>query len=62
VIALVSKNSLASSGQKWEMACAREEKSRVLGICAYKDDRTDLPGVKTVVQTWDAIRGFIESP
>jgi hypothetical protein len=27
VIALVSKNSLNSSGQKWEIACAKEEKN-----------------------------------
>lgn len=32
VIVLVSKNSLTSSGQKWEVACAREERKRVLGI------------------------------
>lgn len=61
VIALVSKNSLTSSGQKWEVACAREEKKRVLGIWAYKDDRTDLPGVKPVVWTWDAIKDFIDT-
>ena len=60
VIALVSKNSLTSSGQKWELACAREEKKRVLGIWAYKDDRTDLAGVRTVVWTWDAIKDFID--
>ena len=59
VIALVSKNSLTSSGQKWEIACAREEKKRVLGIWAYTDDRTDLAGVRTVVWTWDAIKDFI---
>ena len=61
VIALVSKNSLTSSGQKWEIACAREERKRLLGIWAYKDDRTDLSGVKTVVWTWDAIKDFIDS-
>lgn len=61
VIALVSKNSLTSSGQKWEIACAREEKKRVLGIWAYKDDRTNLEGVRTVVWTWDAIKEFIDS-
>ena len=60
VIALVSKNSLSSSGQKWEMACAREEGKRVLGIWVYKDDRTNLEGVRTVVWSWDAIAGFIE--
>lgn len=61
VIALVSKNSLTSSGQKWEIDCAREEKKRILGIWAYKDDRTVLSGVSTVVWTWDAIRDFIDS-
>jgi hypothetical protein len=61
VIALVSKNSLTSSGQKWEIVCAREEKKRILGIWAYKDDRTNLVGVRTVVWTWDAIKAFIDS-
>lgn len=61
VIALVSKNSLASSGQKWEIACAREEKKRILGIWIYKGDRTDLAGVRTVAWTWDAIENFIDN-
>lgn len=61
VIALVSKNSLTSSGQKWEIACAREEKKTVLGIWAYTDDRTNLLGVYTVVWTWAAIEKFIDS-
>ncbi len=61
VIALVSKNSLTSSGQKWEVACAHQEQKRILGIWAYKDDRTDLPSVRTVVWTWDAIEDFIDS-
>lgn len=61
VIALVSKNSLTSSGQKWEIVCAREEKKRILGIWAYKDDRTNLEGVRTVVWTWDTIKVFIDS-
>lgn len=61
VIALVSKNSLTSSGQKWELACAREEKKRVLGIWAYTDDRTDMAEVRTVVWTWDPIKDFIDS-
>lgn len=61
VIALVSKNSLNSSGQKWEIEYAREEKKKVLGIWAYKDDRTNLVGVNTVVWTWPAIEKFIDS-
>ncbi len=61
VIALVSKNSLTSSGQKWEISCAKEEKKKLLGIWAYKDDRTNLPGVNTVVWTWSSIEKFIDS-
>ena len=61
VIALVSRNSLTSSGQKWEIACAREEKKKLLGIWAYTNDRTNLTGVRTVVWTWDAISKFIDS-
>lgn len=60
VIALVSKNSLNSSGQKWEIACATEEKKKILGIWAYSDDRTILSGVYTVTWTWGAIKDFID--
>ena len=61
VIVLVSKNSLNSSGQKWEIQCAREEGKRILGIYAYKDDRTNIVGVNTKVWTWENIRVFIDS-
>src|SRR3990167_3854639 len=39
VLVLVSKNSLKSSGQKWEIQCAREEGKKVRGFWAYSDDR-----------------------
>ena len=58
---LVSKNSLTSSGQKWEISCAKEEKTKIKGIWAYTDDRTNIVGVNTVVWTWDAIKNFIDS-
>lgn len=45
VLVVVSKNSLKSSGQKWEIACAKEEGVPLKGIWAYKDDRTELEGV-----------------
>lgn len=61
VIALVSKNSLESSGQKWEILCSREEKKKVLGIWAYKDDRTNIEGLNTKVWTWNNISNFIDS-
>ncbi len=61
VITIVSKNSLTSRGQKWEIQCAREEKKKVLGIYAYSNDRTNLEGVNTKVWTWDNIADFIDS-
>lgn len=61
VIVLVSKNSLTSTGQKWEIECAREEKKKIRGIWAYTNDRTDLAGVNTKVWTWDNIKDFIDS-
>jgi hypothetical protein len=60
VIALVSSNSLTSSGQKWEISCAIEEKKKIRGIWAYTDDRTNLVGVNTVVWSWQAITIFID--
>ena len=61
IIALVSKNSLTSDGQKWEIKCAREEKKKILGIWAYTDDRTNIVGVNTVVWKWDSIKDFINN-
>lgn len=61
VLAIVSKNSLTSAGQKWEIQCAKEEKKRLKGIWAYKADRTDLTGVSTMVWTWPNIADFIDS-
>lgn len=61
VIALISNNSLTSSGQKWEIACAKEEGKKVLGIWAYTNDRTNIQGVRTVTWTWKAIEDFIDS-
>jgi len=61
IIVLVSKNSQNSSGQKWEIQCAKEEKKKILSIWAYSDDRTNIVGVNTKVWTWDNIKNFIDS-
>lgn len=61
VLVVVSKNSLNSSGQKWEIQCAKEEKKKIRGIWVYKDDRTDLATVNTMVWTWDNIANWIDS-
>lgn len=61
VLAIVSKNSLTSSGQKWEIKCAKDEKVKLRGVWAYKDDRTNLEGVNTMVWTWGNIEKWIDS-
>lgn len=60
IIALVSKNSLNSSGQKWEIQCAQEEGKPIIGIWCRKDDRTNIAGLNTNVWTWDNIKAFID--
>lgn len=61
VIVLVSKNSLTSIGQKWEIQCAKEEGKKIRGIWAYTDDRTDVVGVNTKVWSDTNISDFIDS-
>jgi len=61
VIILVSKNSVASSGEEWEIQCAQEENKPIRGIWAYRDDRTNIPGANTKVWSWDNIKEFIDS-
>jgi hypothetical protein len=61
VIVLVSKNSLTSSGQKWEIQAAKDEKKPILGIWAYSDDRTAIDGVRTVAWSDTNISSFIDS-
>ncbi|KIZ40662.1 MULTISPECIES: TIR domain-containing protein [Rhodopseudomonas] len=61
VIVLVSKNSKASTGQKWEIDCAKEEKKKIRGIYAYSSDRTELDGVTTYTWNDANISSFIDS-
>ena len=61
VIALISKNSPMSSGQKWEIQCAKEENKPIRGIWAYSDDRTNVVGVATYPWTDKNISDFIDS-
>ncbi len=61
VIVLISKNSLTSTGQKWEIQCAREEGKKILGLWAYSDDRTNILGVNTKVWSDANINDFLDS-
>lgn len=64
VIALVSKNSVSSTGQQWEISCAKEEKKPILGVWAYTEDRTTpafLVGQTIIPWSWPGIEKFIGS-
>jgi hypothetical protein len=64
VIALLSRNSLTATGQRWEIQCAVEERVPLIGMYIYKDDRSTPPemaGQRTTTWTWDAIAAFINS-
>lgn len=61
VIVLVSENSLTSSGQKWEIQCAKDEAKPIRGIWAYRDDRTNISGVSTYTWSDENISNFIDS-
>lgn len=61
LLALVSKNSLASAGQKWEIECAHRNSMPVLGVWAYANDKTLLSGVRIVEWSWPSITRFVDS-
>jgi hypothetical protein len=61
VIALISKNTVNSSGEKWEINCAVEEGKPIIGVWIYKDDRTFVSQLSTIAWTWDGIVNFINS-
>ncbi|WP_409430797.1 hypothetical protein ACJEIK_29110 [Mycobacterium sp. SMC-16] len=61
VIAIQRDGQQTSSGQKWEIQCAKEEGKPLLGVWAYASDRTNLAGVRTVPWTDANIAGFIDS-
>lgn len=61
VIVLVSKNSLQSTGQQWEIECAKDESKPIRGIWAYSDDQTNLDGVPTYAWSDANISSFIDA-
>jgi hypothetical protein len=64
VIALLSENSLSAAGEKWEITCALEEETPLLGIFIYKDDNSkpsEMGSAKCIRWTWDGVAAFIDS-
>ena len=61
VLAIVSKNSLTSSGQKWEIQCAKERKSDC-GASGHTRTTGRIWLASTpMVWTWQNIAAFINS-
>jgi len=60
VIAMISKHSTNSTGQKWEIQCAKDEGVPVIGIRIRSEDTTSMPGINTYVWTWANIAKFID--
>ena len=66
MIALVSKNTARSDGERWEVACANEEKVPVRGMYIDSDNKpatlpTEFSGVRVVEWGWNNIASFINS-
>jgi len=63
VIALVSESTLNSSGEKWEISCAKEEGKKIIGLWIYKADYTmpsELSGYNIIPWTWQGVASFID--
>ena len=60
VLAIVTKNSLHSEEEYWEIKCAQAEGIPIRGIWPYKDDNTKL-GILTLVWTGSNIANWIDS-
>ncbi|MFN8368617.1 MAG: TIR domain-containing protein [Candidatus Kapaibacterium sp.] len=63
MIVLLSKNTWHSSGARWEIKCATEERIPVLGMHIKKNDKGAIPpelkGKKVVEWTWDNLEKSI---
>jgi hypothetical protein len=59
VIALISRSSIGSTGQQWEIQCAKEEGKPILGVWCYSIDRTSVSGVHTIQWSDEGIASFI---
>ncbi|MBS1660278.1 MAG: TIR domain-containing protein [Bacteroidetes bacterium] len=65
MIVLLSKHTYHSSGARWEIKCAREERVRVMGMHIRNEDRGAIPpelkGKKIVNWNWENLQSFINS-
>lgn len=64
IIVLLSKNTWHSSGARWEIKCAKEERIPVIGMHIKKDDKGAIPpelkGKKIINWSWNNLKTFLK--
>jgi hypothetical protein len=64
MIVLLSKNTWHSSGSRWEIKCAKEERLRILGMHVKKNDKgaiqPELHRRKIIDWSWDSLEKFLK--
>ena len=64
-VALLSKSTSKATGACWEIKCAVDEGSPIIGIHIKSDDKGTVPaelsGKKIITWTWEGIASFINS-
>ena len=64
VIAIVTPATLSSSGEKWEIQCARDAGKKLIALWGYIDDRlpaAELDGCEIKEWAWPTIAAFIDA-
>lgn len=62
MIALLSRNTQAAAGARWEIKCAIDEDLPVLGVYVHRTDRYRPPEIRSkrvVYWRWDSIANWI---
>src|SRR5215213_11870983 len=63
MIAMLSRNSLKATGQKWEIACAKAERVRLIGVYIRASDQSsplEINGIRKILWSWKGIQEFID--
>lgn len=64
MIVLLSKNTWYSSGSRWEIKCAKEEKLRIIGMHIKKEEKGAIPpelfGKRIIEWSWGNLATFLK--
>ena len=65
MIVLLSRNTWHSSGLRWEIKCARQERLRIIGMHIKKEDKRAIPpelaGKRVIEWSWDNLEKFLNT-